>query len=435
MRSLAERVGLGRPELRAWAMYDWANSAFFVTVVTAVFPDFFSSVAAADLPPAEATQRFALATTIAVACAGVLGPVLGSVADRAAMKKTLLAVFTTLGVAATAAMVFIDRGEWRFAALLFILGNVGISAALVFYDSLLPHVARPDEMDRVSSAGYAFGYVGGGVLLAVNLAWILSPGTFGLPDALAAIKLSFLSVAIWWAVFSIPLFRRVKEPPALHSGGERSNPIATALRDVARVFGELRRLRHAFLMLVAFLLYNDGIQTIIRMSSIYGAEIGIDRNARIAAFVLVQFVGIPCAFAFGALADRIGAKRALFITLGVYTLTTMIAYAMKTTAQFFVLAFLVALVQGGSQALSRSLFASLIPRQKSSEFFGFFSVFEKLAGVLGPATFSLTIAISGSSRGAVLSVIAFFVVGAVVLSFVDPEEGRRAARAHEAQLA
>jgi UMF1 family MFS transporter len=433
--ALLDRLGLSRPELRAWAMYDWANSAFFTTVVTAVFPDFFGTVAAVDLPPPVATQRFATATTIAVAIAAVLGPVLGAVADRSGIKKLLLAIFTALGVLATAAMALIGRGDWQLAAALFILGNIGISGALVFYDSLLPHVARPDEVDRVSTAGYAVGYLGGGVLLALNLAWILTPSTFGLPDSLAAIRLTFLSVAVWWALFSLPLFRRVSEPPVAPSPVAHGNAVTTAVRDVVRTFNELRRLRHAFLMLVAFLLYNDGIQTFIRMSSIYGAEIGIDRNARIAAFVLVQFVGIPCAFAFGALADRLGAKRTLFITIAVYTLTSAIGYSMRTATQFFLLAFLVALVQGGSQALSRSLFASMIPRQKSSEYFGFFSVFEKIAGVLGPAFFGITIAVTGSSRGAVLSVIAFFIAGALVLSFVDPEEGRAAARAEEAALA
>jgi UMF1 family MFS transporter len=425
------RLGLSRRELRAWAMYDWANSAFFTTVVTAVFPDFFSAVAASGLPPAVATQRFAAATTVAIAIVALIGPLLGAVADRGGRKKPFLAVFTAIGVAATAAMAMIGRGDWPLAAVLFIVGNVGIGAALVFYDSLLPHIAAPDEIDRVSTAGYALGYLGGGILLAVNLAWILFPGAFGLADAVAAIRLSFVSVAVWWAVFAIPLFRRVPEPPAGHLTPSASNAAITAIRDVMRTFTELRQLRHALLMLIAFLLYNDGIQTIIRMASIYGAEIGIDRNARIAAFAMVQFVGIPCAFAFGALADRIGAKRSLFITLAVYTLTSIVAYRMTSSRQFFLLAFLVALVQGGSQALSRSLFASMIPRQKSSEYFGFFSVFEKVAGVLGPAVFGLTIALTGSSRGAVLSVIAFFVLGGLVLGLVDPEAGRRAARARE----
>jgi UMF1 family MFS transporter len=410
-------------------MYDWANSAFQTTVITAVFPDFFSAVAAADLPPAVATARFAWATTIAVAIIAILGPILGAFADYRAMKKKMLAFFMAIGVVTTAMMAGIDRGEWEYAALLFMISNIAISASFVFYDSLLPHIASHEEMDRVSTTGYALGYVGGGLLLTINLAWILSPATFGLPDAVAAIKLSFVSVAVWWLVFSIPLFRRVAEPPRALEADERGdeNPVGVAFVRVRETFGELRGYRNAFLMLVAFLLYNDGIQTIIKMATIYGAEVGIDRNARIGAFIVVQFVGIPFSFLFGALADRIGAKTAVFLSLAVYTGISVLGYFMTTTWQFFALAFLVGTVQGGSQALSRSLFARMIPRHKSSEYFGFFSVFEKFAGIFGPALFASAVTLTGSSRPAVISVIFFFVTGALVLRKVDVAEGVRQA--------
>ena len=194
-------------------MYDWANSAFQSTVITAIFPDFFASVAAADLPPAVATARYAWATTIAVTIVAVLGPILGAIADDRALKKTMLGVFVGLGVVATLMMATIDRGEWQYAAAVFIVANIAIAASFVFYDSLLPHIAAPDEMDRVSTAAYAIGYLGGGIVLIVNLLWILTPQAFGLPDTVAAIKLSFISVAVWWLVFSIPLFRWVPEPP------------------------------------------------------------------------------------------------------------------------------------------------------------------------------------------------------------------------------
>jgi UMF1 family MFS transporter len=245
-----------------------------------------------------------------------------------------------------------------------------------------------------------------------------------LPDALAATRLSFISVGIWWLVFSIPLLRRVPEPPATRdpTHHERSTT-ALAFVHVAQTFRELRGYRQAFLMLVAFLLYNDGIQTIIRMASIYGAEIGIDQNAQIAAFVLVQFVGVPCSFLFGSIAGRIGAKTALFFALAVYTGIAVLGYFMTATWQFFVLAFLVGTVQGGSQALSRSLFARMIPKEKSSEYFGFFSVFEKFAGILGPGLFAASVSLFGSSRMAVLSVILFFVAGALVLTRVDVTRG------------
>jgi UMF1 family MFS transporter len=423
--TVLQRLGLHRRELRAWAMYDWANSAFWTTVIVAVFPPFFSDYAAAGLPPADATARFAWATTFAVTVVAVLGPILGAVADYRAVKKKLLAVFMAVGVVATLLMATIDRGNWTYAALLFVIANIGVAASQVFYDSLLPHIAAPEELDRVSTSGFALGFLGGGVLLLVNLAWILSPATFGLPDTVAAIKLSFASVAFWWLIFSIPLLRRVPEPPrALESDETGSeNSIRAALVRVWETFHELRGYRQAFLMLVAFLLYNDGIQTIIRMASIYGAEIGIDRNAQIAAFVVVQFTGIPCSFAFGSLAGRIGPKRALYLSLVVYIGISILGYFMTTTWQFFALAFLVGTVQGGSQALSRSLFARMIPKHKSSEYFGFFSVFEKFAGIFGPALFAASVTMFGSSRAAVLSVILFFIAGAAILTRVDVAEG------------
>ncbi len=410
-------------------MYDWANSAFWTTVIVAVFPPFFSEYAAAGLEPAQATARFAWATTIAVSITAVLGPLLGAIADYRAMKKRMLGIFVGIGVVATALMTTIDRGEWMYAALLFMVANIAVAASLVFYDSLLPHIASADEVDRVSTAGFAIGFIGGGILLLINLAWILSPATFGLPDTIAALKLSLGSVAVWWLVFSIPLFRRVPEPVAVleHDETGLENPLPVAFRRVGRAFRELRGYRNAFLMLVAFLLYNDGIQTIIRMSSIYGAEIGIDRNAQIAAFVIVQFVGVPCSFLFGTVAGRIGAKTALFGALLVYTGISILGYFMTTEWQFFVLATLVGTVQGGSQALSRSLFARMIPKHKSSEYFGFFSTFEKFAGIAGPAMFASSITLFGSSRAAVLSVILFFVAGALVLTRVDVAQGEREA--------
>jgi MFS transporter, UMF1 family len=425
MTSFLARIGLDRRELRAWAMYDWANSAFWTTVIVAVFPPFFSDYAAAGLDPVVATTRFAWATTIAVTIVAMIGPVLGAIADYRAVKKKLLAVCLIVGSTAALLMGTIDRGEWLYALIVFMVGNIGVATSLVFYDSLLPHIAAPDEVDRVSTAGFAMGFIGGGVLLLVNLAWILSPTTFGLPDTVAAIKLSFISVGIWWLVFSIPLFRRVPEPRAVLEEGESptGNAVHVAVTRVRRTFRELRGYKQAFLLLVAFLLYNDGIQTIIRMSSIYGAEIGIDRNAQIAAFVLVQFTGVPFSFLFGVVAGRIGPKKTLLGALVVYTFIPVLAFFMTSALHFFALAFMVGMVQGGSQALSRSLFARMIPKHKSSEYFGFFSVFEKFAGIAGPALFAGSVTIFGSSRAALLSVIVFFIAGALVLTRVDIAEG------------
>lgn len=441
---ILERLGLHRPELRAWAMYDWANSGVLTTIVAAVFPIYFYSVAGADLPEGLATQRFGLATTLGLVVIAILGPILGALADYAAIKKRMLGTFMGIGIAAVICMFFIQRGDWLLASALFILVNIGANGSFIFYDSLLPHIARGDELDRVSTAGFALGYLGGGLLLALNLAWILQPAWFGLPsgstlspaETTLPTRLAFVSVGVWWLIFAIPLFRQVPEPGRTRKvdGVQRRNSIAAALVRLRATLRELRGYRQAFLMLLAFLVYNDGIQTIIRMATIYGAELGIDQTVLISAILLVQFIGIPFSFAFGALAGRLGAKRSIFLGLAAYTAISVIGYFMNTAIHFLVLAGLVGMVQGGTQALSRSLFASMIPRDKSGEFFGFFSVFEKFAGVFGPALFTLTIALTGSSRNAILSVIAFFVVGGILLYLVDVDEGQRIAREAEGEV-
>jgi UMF1 family MFS transporter len=272
------------------------------------------------------------------------------------------------------------------------------------------------------------GYISGGVLLLVNLAWILQPEMFGFADSVSATRASFVAVAIWWAVFSIPLFRSVPEPPAA-GDGQGGFAIGVAFKRLGQTFSEVRRYRNAFLLFIAMLLYQDGIQTVIRMSSVYGLEVGIDRNAQIAAFVMVQFVGIPCAFLFGMLGTRFGTKNCIFAAIGVYILAAGLAYFMTTATHFFLLAFLVALVLGGSQALSRALFARMVPRDRTSEFFGFYAVSERFATVFGPILFTISVAITGSSRSAILAIIGLFIAGALVLSLVNEEEGVRAASA------
>jgi UMF1 family MFS transporter len=428
MTGILDKLGLGRRELRAWAMYDWANSAFQTTIVAAIFPIFFQKVAAAGMPGPVATSRFAWATTWAILIVAVVAPLLGAVADHAPVKKKFLAVFLAIGASATALMYFITSGDWLFALVLFVISNIGVAGSIVFYESLLPHIAREGELDRVSTAGYALGYLGGGVLLAVNIVMMSHPSWFLLPSREIAVRASLASVAVWWVLFSIPLFRQVPEPPQReHAGPGIGGPIAAA-RQLLQTLRELRRYRQAFMLLLAFLLYNDGIQTIIRMATTYGTEIGIDENAMIAALLLTQFIGVPFGFAFGFIADKIGAKPAVFVGLVVYAVITILGYFMTTATHFFVLALMVGMVQGGTQALSRSLFASMIPKQKSSEFFAFFGVFERYAGILGPALFAWVVAHTGTSRNAILSVIAFFVIGGGLLTLVDVAKGRLEAK-------
>ena len=408
-------------------MYDWANSAVQTTIIAAIFPIFFQKVAAADLPGPVATARFAWATTWAILIVAVVAPLLGTVADRKPLKKRMLAVFIGIGATATGAMFFITRGDWMLALTLFVIVNVGVAGSIVFYESLLPHIASEEELNRVSTAGYAMGYLGGGVLLAINIVMMSHPEWFMLPSREIAVRASLASVAVWWVGFSIPLFRQVPEPRA-HVDAGAAGGLGAAARQLLQTLRELRRYRQAFTLLLAFLIYNDGIQTIIRMATTYGTEIGIDENAMIAALLLTQFVGVPFGFAFGILGDRLGAKRSVMAGLAVYAFITVLGYFMRSATHFFALALMVGMVQGGTQALSRSMFASMIPKHKSSEFFAFFGVFERYAGILGPALFAWVVAYSGTSRNAILSVLAFFVIGGALLTFVDVEEGRREAR-------
>jgi len=423
------RVGLVTPEQRAWAWYDWANSAFFATVVTAVFPGFYASYAAAGMAPAEATARFGLVTTLSMATIAISAPILGAMADYTGAKKKLLAVFIAIGVTACASMVFIGEGDIGLASLLFFIANLGVSGSIVFYDSLLPHVAKAEETDRVSSAGYAMGYIGGGLLLLINLAWILQPAMFGFSGTVPAIKASFVAVAVWWAVFSLPIFRNVPEPSTrARQSGESGLAIVAAFNRLATTFREVRKYRNAFLLFIAMLLYQDGIQTIIRMAGVYGAEVGVEQTSQIAAFVMVQFLAIPFSFLFGSLGVRIGTKRAIFIAITVYALATVLAYFMTSVTHFFILAAMIATVQGGAQALSRAMFSRMVPVDRTSEFFGFFAVSERFATVLGPLVFTLSVTLTGSSHAAIIAILGFFVAGAWVLSMVDEEAGIRAAR-------
>ena len=441
---LLTRLGLSRPELRAWAMYDWAVSAVQTTIMVAVFPVYFVKIAKIDLPESRATQAIATANTIVAIVLALLSPVLGAMSDYVAAKKRMLGASMLVGAAAIAGMFFVQVGDYRLALVLFVIALIGATASTVFYDALLPHIAREDEMDRVSSAGYAVGYVGGGVLLALNLAWILKPAWFGLPsgadvsDSAATLptRLALLSVAVWWVVFSVPLFRRVPEPPRTLEPDEIGglNVFLVPFVRLGETFRALRGYKQAFLMLLAFMVYNDGIQTIQKMAAPYGKELGLADSVLIGSILIVQFVGFPFAFLFGNIAGRIGAKRTIFIGLVVYAGISVLGYYMRTPGHFILLAVLVATVQGGTQALSRSLFASLIPAHKSGEFFGFYSVFEKFASIFGPLLFWITIATTGNSRNAILSVIFFFAAGALILSRVKVAEGQQAARAGEEGL-
>jgi MFS transporter, UMF1 family len=441
VKPVLERFGLSRPELRAWALYDWGNSAVMTTVIAAVFPAYFMAVPAGELPRETALWIFGLVTSLAVIGIGVLSPVLGALADVAAIKKRLLAVLMAVGAVGVAGMLFIEHGDWVLALILFAVANVGLAGSFVFYDALLPHIARNDEMDRVSTTAYALGYLGGGLLLALNLAWITFPSAFGLPagdgisesEATLPVRLALVSAAVWWVAFSVPLFLRVPEPPRRLEVHESPlvSPLRAAFARLGDTLRDLRGYRHAFLMLLAFVIYSDGIATIIRMAAIYGATLGLDQASMIAAILITQIVGVPFALLFGALSGRIGAKRAVLAGLCVYMGITVLGYHMTSATHFLILATLIGMVQGGIQALSRSLFARLVPRHRSGEFFGLYGVMDRFAGSGGTLAMAAVVAATGNPRLAILTVIVLFVAGALILTRVDVKAGERAAREAE----
>ena len=645
-----------RKRIRAWTMYDWANSAFITTVAAAVLPVYYSQVAASTLAsPAVATAYWSMGLSISLFVVAAIAPILGTVSDVMRGKKKFLSLFVGIGVVATGLLVLVKSGNWLLASLLFVFGRIGFAGANVFYDSLLPHVAKIEDQDKVSSRGYAMGYLGGGLLLAINVVMIqLLPGTWG-P------RLSFLSVAFWWALFTIPLLKNIPEPHTLTAGLDKGQTVlSVSFKRIVDTFKDIRQYKELFKMLLAALIYLDGIGTIIGVAAIYGAELGFGSLELILALLLVQFVGIPFSLIFGRLpskdtrhrhivmafivfnivllpvigiggknllpenisgaplpsytssarsvgegeynatddtfsyrgswtvqtvaaetiraeqdriyrrtgdlgaqvdfpfngqkltivygvgpdhgtwnveidgrpledkdgrpvtinsynpntryeststlqasepgehvlslvnrgerdrrssgnilsvaavkvlpplrqsnlgmviamifalegiclllalllgkvlfyrlAEKMDTKRSLLMALIVYSVIAIWGYFLDSVVEFWCLAWLVACVQGGSQALSRSLFSTLIPAPKSGEFFGLFGVMEKVATIFGPLVFAAAAAVFGSSRPAVLSLIVFFIVGMILLLRVDVEEGRRIARAEETEL-
>jgi UMF1 family MFS transporter len=421
-----------RKIINSWCMYDWANSAFATTIMAAMFPPFYRSLALeAGLSQSNATAAWAYTTSGALLVVALFAPVLGAISDHTGGKKWYIAFFAALGIIATGLFVILGDDTYVLASILFIGGNVGFAGANIFYESILPHIASKGDIDQVSTRGYALGYVGGGVLLVVNVLWYMQPELFFMPDVGFALRAAFFSVAVWWAIFSIPLFRNVPEPVVVREAGMPENPIAAGFTRLGATFRKVTRYKQLFVFLVAFWIYNDGIGTIIKMATAYGDEIGISLTDMTIALIITQFVGIPFSFAFGSLARRLGTKRSILLALGVYVLISIAGFFMQTALHFYVLAFMVGTVQGGSQALSRSLYGTLVPRNQSAEFFGFFSTSSKFAGIFGPLLFGLVSQIAGASRLSILSVILFFVVGGLVLTRVDVEEGRRVARQEE----
>ena len=403
----------------AWALYDWANSVFATTVIAGFFPVFFKQYWSAGTDAVTSTAQLGFANSIGSVFILIAAPILGAVADGGASRKKYLGAFTALGIAASAGLWFIGQGDWTTAAVTYVLASIGFSGALIFYDALIVAVSPTTRYHEVSAFGYSLGYIGGGLLFAVNVAMTLSPGSFGLAGPAEAVRLSFVMVAVWWLVFSIPLFRHVPEPPR---SGAAASAAAAGLRSLARTLREYRAHRMAGLFLLAYFFYIDGVHTIIRMAVDYGLSLGFPSDSLIVALLITQFVGFPAALVFGLVAGRVGPKPALYFGVVVYVAVTVWAYFMTTVTEFYILAVVVGLVQGGVQAISRSMYARFVPAAQSGEFFGFFNMIGRFAAILGPSLVAVTGLLTGSSRLGILSVVALLVIGMVLLSFVREQE-------------
>ena len=435
--SISEDEKQYKRSVRAWTLYDWANSAFATTVMGVVLPLYFSSY----ISPGPTVPVWGYAVAIGSLIAALLSPILGAIADFKARKKLFMALFVALGVISTALLWFVvEPADQTLCILLYILGTIGFAGSLVFYDSLLPHVAKEDEIDQVSSRGYALGYIGGGVLLLINAVMIfVGPGLLPNMPAQEAtalmMRLSLLSVAIWWAVFSIPLFRYVSEPPARGESHEvGQNVITVGFQRVFTALKGVREYKDLFLFMLTFFVYANGIGTIITMAAAFAKDLNFSDLTVLGTFLMVQFVAAPFSILFGKLAEKMGNKKAISLALVIYAIIAIFGYFMKQEWHMFVLGFGVAMVQGGSQALSRSLIGKMLPKSKSAEFYGFFSVFEKFNTVVGPALMAFITTKTGDPRLGIVSLVVFFVAGMIMLGFVNVERGIARAQAVDAEM-
>ena len=391
----------------SWALSAWANHGFLTTVAVGFFPVFFDKFWASDLSGTRQTFYLGLANSTATFVVMLIAPWLGALADRRAQKKRWLAIWTVLGSVGCALLASIGKGDWTWALIVYGISSVSFWAGSSFQDALLVQVAEADETNRVSSLGFAMGYIGGGLLFLINVLMALHPQWFHISDGTQATRIAFLDVAVWWLVFSVPLFRRVTEPPPTAQSAAFSE-----LWSTIRTVLSNRAVRN---FLLAYWLYIDAINTVQLMAVDFGSKLGFASDSLIVALLLVQFIAFPFALLFGWLGDRFGTKRSIYIGLAVFAGVTFYAYFMQTVLQFYILAAVFGTVQGGVQALSRSYFARLIPRDRAGEYFGFYNMLAKFAAVLGPLAMGAVAIITGNQRLSILVLEFFFVGGGLLL--------------------
>lgn len=408
----------------AWALNDWANSAFSTTVMAGFFPLFFKKYYSYGMDPLQSTAQLGYANAVGSLAIALASPFLGALSDAAGYKKKFLFLFTYLGIVMTLCLAFVSRGQWLWASLIYAIASFGHAGSTNFYDALLPSVASRERVDFVSALGYSLGYLGGGILFAVNIVMYLNPSWFGISSGAEAIRISFFMVGLWWALFSLPIFFLVKEPEATG----QANLLKASREAISELRLTLQRLparKSLLFFLISFYFYNDGVGTTIKMAVDYGLSLGFKDADLISALLLVQFVGFPAAYAFGVLSKRFHPKVGIYFSIGVYTLAIILASRMQHNYEFYVLAVLIGLVQGGIQSLSRSYFTRLIDLRKSGEFFGLFNLLGRFQGTLGPALMGTLGLLLGDARLGILSVALTFLIGGIFLAFVNEVQAQK----------
>jgi len=428
-------------------MYDWANSAFATTVMAGFFPIFFKQYWSYGVDVNMSTAQLGFGNSLASLFVALMAPFLGAIADKGSAKKKFLLFFAYLGVLMTAGLFLVHKGQWGMAIFVYVMGIIGFSGANVFYDAILPGITGEDKIDYVSSLGFSMGYLGGGLLFLINVLMTLMPEKFGLPDATAAVRVSFLSVAFWWGMFTIFTIAWVPEGKSTAKVESGESIVTAGIKQLINTFKKVRHLKTVFLFLLAYWFYIDGVDTIIRMAVDYGLSLGFESNDLIVALLLVQFVGFPAALAFGKLGEHWGVRKAIYLAIGIYMCVTIWGTMMTRKEEFYVLAAVIGLVQGGIQALSRSYYSRLIPKNQAAEYYGFYNMLGKFAAIIGPALMGIVglivrrmlmppsptteqlISIGQiASRWSIGSISILFIVGVVLFYFVDEEKGKEQAK-------
>ena len=418
---------MDKKKVLSWTLYDWANSAFATTVMAGFFPIFFEKYWSNPELVDQSTFYLGVSNSAGSLIVAMMAPFLGAVSDTGSTKKKFLFTFAFLGILATSLLWFVEQGDWQLAAILYAVGAIGFASSNVFYDSLLPSVAKKHEFDLVSSLGYSLGYLGGGVLFIINILMYQNPQWFGIPDATTAIRLSFVSVAVWWGIFSIPIFLFIPEPKNKDNVSLLS-AISLGWTQLKSTFKEIRKMKIVGLFLLSYWLYMDGVDTIIRMAGKLALSMGFEASDMLSVLIMVQLIGFPAGLLFNWFSSIITPKKAVLVAIFFYTIATSSAYFMNSRLHFYILAGIIGLFQGGIQAISRSLFARLVPKGKEGEFFGFYNMLGKFSAVVGPVLLGTVTLVTGNARMGLFALVILFIGGGLLLIRVDFDEGERIAK-------